>query len=174
MASKTSEAMAERTRKIRLEVHRLMTEKDLSENEALRRVFPGDRNRTKKLKRWKDNGLWPIPEPELREIRAQSESSLSRTVNNQRQCSEPVDELSENELLKRVRIMLDKIEPVQRLGLTAPGRKSSVPPVMIALRVPKALDEELKSLGGLKSRHIEKAIMLYIRAVKAGGDAERA
>lgn len=166
MENKITEQMADRTRKIRLEVHRLMAESNLSENEALGRVLPGDRNRTKSLKRWKDRGLWPVPESEIHGVADQQKSGMQSRVNSDNQRQSPIHELSETELLKRVRTMLDKIEPVQRLGLTAPGRKTSVPPVMIALRIPKALDEELKALGGLKSRHIEKAIMLYVQAMK--------
>jgi len=145
-----------------------MTEENISANEALRKALPGDRNRTKALRRWKDNGLWPVPESELHGIVEQSEICQQDCADNGGQRAESVNELSETGLLKRVRRMLDKIEPVQRLGLTAPDRKSSVPSAMIALRIPKTLDEELKALGGLKSRHIEKAIMLYVRAMKAG------
>jgi len=167
MASKTSETMAERTRKIRLEVHRLMTEESLSENEALSKALPGDRNRTKALKRWKANGLWPVPESEIRGVGERSESGSQAPVNSERQ------RMSQTALLRKVRRMLHTIEPAERpIGATAKGRKSPLQTDMIAIRIPQTLHEELKALGGLKSRHIEKAIMLYVRAMKAEGDTD--
>jgi hypothetical protein len=173
MASKTTQEMAARTRHLRLEVHRLMAEESLSENEALRKALPGDRNRTKKLQRWKDNGLWPVSESEIGGIAEQLKSGSKPKVHSDRQCNEPLNELPENELLRRVRSMLYNIEPAERpIGATAKGRKSPLQTTMIAIRIPTNLDEELKALGGLKSRHIEKAIMLYIRAMRAEGDID--
>jgi len=159
--------MAERTRKIRLEVRRLMVEENLSENEALSKALPGDRNRTKALKRWKANGLWPVPESEFHEGTEQPGSGPQAPDNSERQ------RISETELLKKVRRMLDTIEPAERpIGATAKGRKSPLQTDMIAIRIPQTLHEELKALGGLKSRHIEKAIMLYVQAMKAQGDTD--
>jgi len=77
-------------------------------------------------------------------------------------------ELSESALLKKIRALLDTIEPEERpIGATAKGRKSPLKTTMIAIRIPTTLDEELQVLGRPKSRHIERAIMLYLRAMKA-------
>lgn len=151
----------EETTKIRLEVHRRMVEEDLSENEALRQVLPDDRNRTKKLRHWKEKGLWPVTEA------GNQGSGLPEEDTSDIQCMSPKDTETEAELLRKVRAMVDAIEPAERpVGATAKGRKSPLQTIMIAIRIPTALDEELKALGGLKSRHVEKAIMLYLRAMR--------
>ena len=75
---------------------------------------------------------------------------------------------ADTELLGRIRTMLQGIQPTERYGLTAPGKKTSVPTELIAIRIPKSLHDELKALGGLKSRHVERAIMLYLKAMKTG------
>jgi hypothetical protein len=149
MPGKTTEAIAAERPTIRLEMHRLMVQEGLSESKALARVLPDDRNRTKKLRRWKEKGLWPVPESELEGY------------------GTPAVENREAEILKKIRTMIDKIQLKDRVGLTAPGRESSVKSVMIALRIPTTLDEDLKRLGGVKSRHVEKAITLYVKAMKA-------
>jgi hypothetical protein len=151
MPGKTTEAIAAERRTIRLEMHRLMVQEGLSESKALARVLPDDRNRWKKLQQWKDKNLWPVPESELR-------------VN-----AAPAVESAEADFLKKIRTMIDKIQLRDRVGLTAPGRESSIKSTMIAVRIPTTLDDELKSLGGLKSRHVERAIMFYVKAMKADG-----
>lgn len=80
------------------------------------------------------------------------------------------DRDTEAELFKRIRAMLDDIQPTERVGLTAPGKKSSMETIPVAIRIPKTLDEKLKKLDGPKSRHIERAIMLYLKAMQAGAD----
>jgi hypothetical protein len=78
-------------------------------------------------------------------------------------------DLTEKELLTRIRHLLDKIEPEERVpGATAKGRKSPLKTTVIAVRIPITLDKALQALGRPKSRHIERAIMLYVKAMKAG------
>jgi len=167
MTGKTAEQMEEQNRTTRREIHRLMREEKLSESEALRRVLPSDRNRTKKLRRWKEKGLWPLPDSHVRE------GDLLSGDNSEIQRQPVKDGLSEAEVLRKVRAMLDTIEPAERpVGATAKGRKSPLQTTMIAIRIPTALDGELKSLGGLKSRHIEKAIMLYLKAMNVESDPD--
>jgi hypothetical protein len=173
MAGKTTEQLAEETLKIRLEVHRRMVEGNLSENEALRQVLPTDRNRTKKLRLWRKKGLWPLPESGTVGTVAQVGSTLPNDSNSAIQRMSVTDGLTETELLKKVRAMLDTIEPAQRpVGATAKGRKSPLQTTMIAIRIPTVLDEELKSMGGLKSHHIEKAIMLYLKAMRIDSEPD--
>ena len=82
-------------------------------------------------------------------------------------------DLSEKELLARVRVLLDSIEPAERVpGATARGRKSPLKTTVIAVRIPITLDKALQALGRPKSRHIERAIMLYLKAMKAAGGAQ--
>ncbi len=77
--------------------------------------------------------------------------------------------ITEDELLQRIRAMLDTIEPAERpIGVTGRDRFSPLKTVPVTIRIPRELDAELKALSGVKSRHIEKAIMLYLKAMKAG------
>jgi hypothetical protein len=155
----TAKTKADGSLETRLEMHRLMVEEGLSDRGALRRVMPDDRNRWAKLKRWEEKGLWPLHENDLL---PQDNSDIQRQAVN--------DGLSETELLRKVRAMVEGIEPAERpIGATAKGRKSPLQTTMIAIRIPTTLDDELKALHGPKSRHIEKAIMLYLRAMKAEG-----
>jgi hypothetical protein len=146
-----------------------MEQEGLPEAEALLEVYPNDRNRRKNFRRWKKNGLWPVPSLELQEHgTSQSAKASESDINSDIHCynSSVTEELSEKALLLRLRGMLDKIEVIERVGLTAPNRKSPLKTTMIAIRVPESLDEELKALKGPKSRHIEKAIILYVKAMK--------
>jgi hypothetical protein len=145
-------------------MHRLIEREGLTENEALARVLPKDRNRTKKLRRWREKALWPL---------ANSVSLLDHSVNSDIHCTSKTGELSEKDLLKIIHALLDTIEPAERpIGATAKGRKSPLQTTMIAIRIPRSLDQQLTALGGPKSRHIEKAIMLYVQAMKADEGAE--
>lgn len=74
--------------------------------------------------------------------------------------------LPEIELLLKVKEMLNNIEVAER-PTTAKGRKSSLETGMIAARFPKTLIEELEALPGRKSHHLEKALTLYLRALKS-------
>jgi hypothetical protein len=77
--------------------------------------------------------------------------------------------MTEAELLKGIRAMLDMIEPEERpLGVTGKDRFSPLKTVPVTIRIPKDLDAELKGLRGVKSRHIERAIMLYLKILKEG------
>jgi hypothetical protein len=175
MQNKKVEKMAERSKEDRLKL-RALVEEGLPENEALGKVFPKDRNRTSKLGRWTAAGLWPVPESELMEASAQEaepgkvetegepkqETGLESSVNIVTQCID-----NEAELLEKIRAMLDTIEPAERpVGATAKGRYSPLKTKLVALRLPVTLNDELGALGGLKSRHIEKALMLYLKAMK--------
>jgi len=59
----SKETYAEQTRRPRFKMLALL-ESGLSEDAALAEVFPGDTNRRRKLKTWKQKGLWPIPPEE--------------------------------------------------------------------------------------------------------------
>ena len=65
--------------------------------------------------------------------------------------------------------MLDDIQvAVRPVGVTAKGRPTTFPTKMVAARFPTAMVEELEALEGPKSYHLEKALMLYLKALKAG------
>jgi hypothetical protein len=74
----------------------------------------------------------------------------------------------DDELLRRMRAMIDHIQVADR-GTTAPGRKrdEALKTQQIGARLPVKLVEELKALPGRFSHHIEKAIALYLKALRA-------
>lgn len=74
------ESLAKRTRKERCLLH-LLTIEGGNEREALLKVMPEDSNRSRKLKIWRDKGLFPVPEEELQEYYADlSEKDTVRTT----------------------------------------------------------------------------------------------
>ena len=76
-----------------------------------------------------------------------------------------VTTIPETDLLLKVKEMLSKVEVTERPGDTAPGRKSTLQTKLIAARFPVDLIEKLDTLGGKRSHHLEKALMLYLRAM---------
>ena len=65
MARKLSEQKVKEYLELSIEMSRLMTEEGLSENEALKKVLPADKNRKQALKTMKKNELWSSQEEEL-------------------------------------------------------------------------------------------------------------
>lgn len=80
-------------------------------------------------------------------------------------------EPSQGKLLRMVaEKVLPGIQPADRpIGATAPGRNAQLKTIATAMRIPTKLFKELDALPGPRSRNIEKAIMLYLKVVKAGG-----
>jgi hypothetical protein len=181
MSAKTVDVIAEETRKMRIEMRTLIETQGLAENVALKKVLPNDLNRCKKLKQWKEKGLWPVPESELREhatpnVDAVTEATPSKPPQsksgsisyvNSPTHSKSVDD-SETETLKKVRSMIDKIKVTDRIGQTAPKRRNPNKGKMIAARIAPDVFDEFQDLEGRKSFHIERALRLYLAAMKAG------
>lgn len=87
---KSTELMAEETKDIRKQLHYLI-KGGLTESEALGQVLPKDKNRRRKLDRWKDRGIFPLPAEELAEYgELPSEQPPSETGTA---ASEVIDEL---------------------------------------------------------------------------------
>ncbi len=59
MANQT-EQMAKNTLELRRRIHHRMATEGLTESQALAKEMPDDANRTKKLRKWKERGLWPL------------------------------------------------------------------------------------------------------------------
>lgn len=59
----SDEVFAEQTREDRLQFQ-FLVDGGMSESKALRKIFPNDSNRSRKLKVWKDRGLFPVPRSE--------------------------------------------------------------------------------------------------------------
>ncbi len=80
-------------------------------------------------------------------------------------------EMSQSQLLKRIRDLIEEIEVSERTprGVTAPGRKA--PPQyrtrMVSVRLPVALVRDLEALPGSKTSHIERSLRLYFQALKS-------
>jgi len=176
------------------ELRKTMSDDEAIE-EALRRATPDKEapyyeqyytNKKRELDNWKKHGLWPPRELEADE-RRETPLTPSHTVNMQdireearrriekaqaeKQLPSYGDDphdtlLSDKEMLRKVKDMLDRIEIAER-PTTAPGRESTLKTLPIAARFPKALVEELEALPGRKSHHLEKALTLYLRAIKS-------
>lgn len=79
-------------------------------------------------------------------------------------------DLTEEEILVKVKAMLKDIEPAERPNVKlAKGEKREFETAMLSVRVPKTLVDELATLKGPKTTHVEKAVMLYLRALKVEG-----
>ena len=64
---KSTELIAEETRELRLRLKALI-DSGMSKSKALLKVFPNDSNRSRRLKFWEKEGLFPISEAELEVI----------------------------------------------------------------------------------------------------------
>ena len=62
---KSTELIAEESRELRLQLKALI-DSGIPKQKALVKLFPNDSNRARKLKLWEKEGLFPVPEAELR------------------------------------------------------------------------------------------------------------
>ncbi len=80
------------------------------------------------------------------------------------------NELSATETLRRMKAMIEDIK-IDRLpiGSTAPKRNApdQFKTKMVSARLPIALMAQLEALPGLKSDHVQRALKLYLRALKS-------
>ena len=76
-------------------------------------------------------------------------------------------EIPETSILFEVKKMLAGIEVAERPGDTAPGRKSKLQTQLVAARFPVELITKLDALGGKRSHHLERSLMLYLKAMDA-------
>jgi hypothetical protein len=140
----------------------------------------------RELDAWNKHGLWPPPELEaddrrdtlltpshtvnIQDSREEARRRIEKAQAEKRQplCGDGHSDtlLSDKEILRKVKAMLNSIEIAER-PTTAPGRESTLKTLPIAARFPKALVEELEALPGRKSHHLEKALTLYLRAIKS-------
>jgi hypothetical protein len=161
---------------------------------ALRKALPhgvkGASNRSRELQMWKDHKLWPPPELEQSIHRqppydgsASSENIEDKTDADYHR-ETPIDggeqvtvpdtgrhreaSLTDDEILKRAKKILMQDVYVAERPVTAKGKPSTLPTTQIAGRFPNELIEELRSLGGRMSNHLEKALRLYLKIIKMG------
>ena len=144
-----------------------------AELQAVKRVYPGDQNSSTTLHVWKKYGLWPPSEEMLRGAVGEDQSKNGLTVIRggagkvRRLTDSP--ELSERELLQRVRRILDSIEVHKRQPGTGGRRKiySTVRTRVIAGRMPVDLLNEIHKFEGSNTYHLERALRLYVKVMQA-------
>lgn len=78
----SNESLARKTLEIRLKVHELVSG-GMSESQAMIKVLPDDKNRSRRMKGWIQNGLWPISEHELTQMNTPDKHTTTQTVNNE-------------------------------------------------------------------------------------------
>jgi len=147
-----------------------------AELQAVKRVYPGDKNSSTTLRIWKEYGLWPPSEELLSgRIVGDDESSFQRTngfkiirggAGKVRRLIAP-EELSEKEILQQVRKILDKIEVHHKEWTGGRLKKFSVIKTKIlAGRLPVDLLNEIHKFKGSKTYHLERALRLYVKVMR--------
>jgi hypothetical protein len=157
-----------------------------AELKAVKAAYTGDRNSSTILKMWKQYGLWP-PSAELieatesetdkrKESRDQMEPHLTvipgngtkkrRTLRDH--ADGPVSKrgLSEEEILRKVKAILDAIE-VHHKEWTGGRRKkySTLKTRVFAGRLPTDLINEIHKFEGSNTYHLERALRLYVKVL---------
>ncbi len=155
-----------------------------AELKAVKKVYPGDKNSSTTLNIWKKYDLWPPPEEILdagaiggEESRNQGRNGLSvisgagsKRIKKLKDLSEkgyPDSELSEKEILRGVRGILDTIEVHHKEWTGGRLKKcSTIKTKLIAGRMPLDLLNEIHRFKGSNTYHLERALRLYVKVMK--------
>jgi hypothetical protein len=139
----------------------LARQKMISPEEARREIMKGDTNAARNLRRWKKLGLWP---PHIDTL-----DKLSKTEKNLKEPEPSIDEvISKGRALMVAKDILDNEIKVGRIEeWTGQGRKGTQNLQMLGAKLPNDLVAEIKALGGKITDHVEKALKLYLRVLKA-------
>jgi hypothetical protein len=161
------------------------TDQRKAELKAVKRVYPGDRNSSTTLRIWREYNLWPPSEGILSggdfgdvDSRIQGKNGLrfikggAGKVRRLRDLSEDAydePELSEKEILRRVRKILDSIEVHHRewTGGRTRRKYSIIKTKIIAGRLPVDLLNEIHKFKGSNTYHLERALRLYVKVMRA-------
>jgi hypothetical protein len=154
-----------------------------AELKAVKRVYPGDKNSSTTLGVWKKYGLWPVTEEMLSAGAFGDEESRNQknglsvipggtkkliSLKEHSERGRPEFELSEKEILKGVRSILDKIEVHHKEWTGGRLKKYSVIKTKIlAGRLPVDLLNEIHKFHGSNTYHLERALRLYIKVMGA-------
>lgn len=160
------------------------TDKRRAELKALKMVYPGDKNSSSTLKTWKKNGLWP-PSEVQKESASRNKNGL--TVINGRSSGRrkmglsdllkeslpnPIPhrpELSEKEILQKVRKILDTIEVHEKEWTGGRTKKyATLKKRVFAGRLPVDLINQIHQFKGSNTYHLERALRLYVTVMRAG------
>jgi hypothetical protein len=91
-------------------------------------------------------------------------TSTSRTDNNAEQPSN-AQTIQDVQVLMKMKQILSSI-PADEREWTGPGRKGTGQLLQIGAKIPKYLVDELKSLPGRLSHHVERAVKIYLKILK--------
>jgi hypothetical protein len=149
-----------------------------AELQAVKRVYPGDRNSSTTLRIWREYNLWPPSEGMLSggatgegESRFQGKNGLRVITGTGRQVRRLTElgELSEKEILQMVRKMLDSIEVHHKewTGGRTRRKYSLIKTKIIAGRLPVDLLNEIHKFKGSNTFHLERALRLYVKVMGA-------
>jgi hypothetical protein len=155
-----------------------------AELQAVKRVYPSDKNSSNTLNIWKKYGLWPVTEGILssgilgeENSRNQNRNGLSvisgGAIKKPWKLKDPSEngsfecDLSEKEILQGVRKILESIEVHHREWSGGRNRKySRFKTRVIAGRMPVELINQINQFKGSKTFHLERALRLYVKVVK--------
>ncbi len=156
-----------------------------AELQAVKRVYPGDKNSSTTLNIWKKYGLWPVTEEMLSSAifgeehsRNQNRNGLSvisgRGAKKLRKLKDPSEngyiesDLSEKEILQGMRKILDTIQVHHKEWTGGRMKKySMIKTRVFAGRLPVDLLNEIHRFKGSNTYHLERALRLYVRVMGA-------
>jgi hypothetical protein len=154
-----------------------------AELQAIKRVYPSDKNSSTTLNIWKKYGLWPVTEEMLRsgifgedQSNNQGRNGLSvisgGAAKKPGKLKDPSEkgfldsDLSEEEILRGARKILDAIEVHHREWSGGRNRKySTIKTKLIAGRMPVDLLNDIHKFKGSNTYHLERALRLYVKVI---------
>ncbi|MGO9122741.1 MAG: hypothetical protein ACLQPD_34630 [Desulfomonilaceae bacterium] len=152
-----------------------------AELQAVKKVYPADKNSSTTLNIWRKYRLWPPSEELLsggisgeEQSRNQNRNGLSVIsgggTKKLRKLKDPSEngyleaDLSEKETLRAVKNILDKIETRKKEWTGGKRKKySTIKTRVIAGRLPVDLLNEIHRFKGSDTYHLERALRLYIK-----------
>lgn len=147
------ETLARRSRKDRFKLQQLI-DSGMTEGAALAEVFPKDSNRSKKLKTWREKGLFPIPDSE-REANGTTVKPTDTTAQDAARGA-----LDTGLPPKTTVTTVSKPEP-EPSPSEAP---QSVVPVVLATTVPESPEEDLEKIWDLMAERVNAAAAKVVEA----------
>jgi hypothetical protein len=154
-----------------------------AELQAVKKVYPRDKNSSTTLNIWKKYGLWPPPEEMLsggifgeEESNNQVRNGLSvisgggskklKSLKEHFESGRPDFELSERVILQEAKRILDNIEVHHREWSGGRTRKySTIKTRVFAGRLPVDLLNEIHRFKGSNTYHLERALRLYVKVM---------
>jgi hypothetical protein len=156
----STETQARESREDRFKLQQYV-DAGLSEKDALLKLFPKDSNRRRKLKTWKDKGLFPIPESERAEH--------NTTVNTTDTTSHPVTEVEPS--APQTILPIDPTETTVEEPATEPTIMEviqTLPPVVDNPTVSETEKQMWKKIEDRVSVIVDKAVEARLKTLGAG------